>query len=104
MLPATSAGTPAASNIAPSSAVVVVFPFVPVIPMIGFSSRRAPSSISEMTGMSRASAAVTGGACPGIPGLLTTRSMPSRSASSQVSEMDIGVDPATSRSGSRHGR
>ena len=54
MLPATSAGTPAASNIAPSSAVVVVFPFVPVIPMIGFSSRRAPSSISEMTGMPRA--------------------------------------------------
>jgi hypothetical protein len=32
MFPATSAGTPAASNIAPSSAVVVVLPFVPVMP------------------------------------------------------------------------
>ena len=49
MFPATSPGTPAASNIAPSSADVVVFPFVPVTPMIGFGSSRAPSSISEIT-------------------------------------------------------
>ena len=56
MLPATSTGDPAASRIAPSSAVVVVFPFVPVTPSSGFGSSRAPSSISEITGMPRARA------------------------------------------------
>ena len=68
MLPATSAGTPAASNIAPSSAVVVVLPFVPVIPTIGFASSRAPSSISEMTGMPRSRAARPAARRPGRRG------------------------------------
>ncbi len=81
MFPATSAGTPAAANMAPSSAVVVVLPFVPVTPRIGFGSSRAPSSISEITSMPRARAAATGGASPGTPGLLTTSPTPSSSAS-----------------------
>ena len=60
MLPATSTGTPAAWNIAPRSAVVVVLPFVPVTPTIGFASRRAPSSISEITLDAGGRAATTG--------------------------------------------
>ena len=50
-LPATSHGTPPASSIAPSRLVVVVLPFVPVMPAIGFSgSIRAASSTSLQTG------------------------------------------------------
>ena len=40
-LPATSHGTPPVRSIAPSSSVVVVFPFVPVTPAIGLGSIRA---------------------------------------------------------------
>ena len=93
MLPATSAGTPAASNIAPSSAVVVVFPLVPVIPMIGFSSRRAPSSISEMTGIPRASAAATGGACRRDAGALDDELDAVEERIVPGAEMDVAVDP-----------
>ncbi len=39
-LPATATSRPAARNIAPSHSVVVVFPFVPVTPRIGFGSSR----------------------------------------------------------------
>ena len=42
-----------APSIAPSSSVVVVFPFVPVTPTIGFSSSREASSISDQTGIPR---------------------------------------------------
>ena len=82
MLPATSTGRPAASKTAPSNAVVVVLPLVPVTPRMGFGSSLAPSSISEITGRPRARAASTSGARPSIPGLFTTRSIPSRSAAS----------------------
>ena len=57
MFPAT--GAP---SISPRSAVVVVFPFVPVTPRIGVESSRPPSSISLQTGMPRSRAAVTRGA------------------------------------------
>ncbi len=74
-LPARTADRPAASNIAPSSRTVVVFPFVPVTPRIGFpGSSRQPSSSSLQTGISRARAAAMGGASPGTPGLFTTTS------------------------------
>ena len=46
-----------APSIAPSSSVVVVFPFVPVTPRIGFGSSRAASSISLQTGIPRSRAA-----------------------------------------------
>ncbi len=49
-LPATSTGVPADRKTAPSSSVVVVLPFVPVTPRIGFGRSRAPSSISLHTG------------------------------------------------------
>ena len=84
MFPATSAFHPAASSTAPSNAVVVVFPFVPVTPISGFDRRRAPSSISEIAGMPRARAAATGGASAGTPGLFTTRPTPSRRWSAQA--------------------
>ena len=51
--PATSTGLPAARNTAPRSSVVVVLPFVPVTPRIGFGRSRAPSSISLQTGTPR---------------------------------------------------
>ncbi len=41
------AGAPAAANIAPSSSLVVVLPFVPVTPTNGLVSSREPSSISQ---------------------------------------------------------
>ena len=59
MLPVTSTGRPAASKTAPSNAVVVVLPLVPVTPRMGFGSSLAPSSISEITGRPRTRAAST---------------------------------------------
>ena len=54
MFPATAASRPSARSIAPSSSLVVDFPFVPVtatkrVPM--GASNRQPSSISDQTGM-----------------------------------------------------
>ena len=46
-----------APSIAPSSSVVVVLPFVPVTPTIGFGSSRDASSISLQTGIPRSRAA-----------------------------------------------
>ena len=81
-LPATSTGVPADRKTAPSSSVVVVLPFVPVTPRIGFGRSRAPSSISLHTGTERARALATSSVSPGTPGLFTTRSIPCSSVSS----------------------
>ena len=78
-LPAT--GAP---SITPRSSLVVVFPFVPVTPTIGFPSSREPSSISLQTGIPRARAAATSDASPGTPGLLISVSTPSSKRSSSV--------------------
>src|SRR5579864_7063779 len=84
-LPASTASTPAAANIAPSSRTVVVFPFVPVTPSTGFPGRsRQPSSISLHTGMACARAAATTGERSGTPGLFTTSSTPDSTDSSSV--------------------
>ena len=68
----------------PSSSLVVVLPFVPVTPTIGFGSRREPSSTSLQTGIPRSRAAATSGASPGTPGLLITVSTASSNRSSSV--------------------
>src|SRR5581483_9909668 len=82
-LPATSTSRPAARKIAPRSSVVVVLPFVPVTPTTGLpGSRRYPSSTSLHTGTPRARAAAASGDSAGTPGLFTTSSTPSSSASS----------------------
>ena len=64
-LPATSTSRPCSRSIAPISSVVVVLPFVPVTPTIGFGSIRAASSTSLHTGTPAARAAATGGALDG---------------------------------------
>ena len=63
MFPATATSRPAARKIAPSSAVVVVFPFVPVTPTkrVPAGSSRKPSSTSDQTGTPRSRAAATSG-------------------------------------------
>ena len=77
-------GRPAERKTAPSSSVVVVLPFVPVTPRIGFGRSRAPSSISLHTGTERARALSTSSVSPGTPGLFTTRSIPCSSVSSSL--------------------
>ena len=52
----------------PSKAVVVVFPFVPVTPMSGLRSRRAPTSISLQSARPRSRAAVGRAPSPGFRG------------------------------------
>ena len=82
-LPATSVSSPPARIIAPSRWVVVVLPFVPVTPAIGFSGIiRAASSTSLQTGTPAARAAATCTASPGTPGLLTSAVSPSTGTSS----------------------
>jgi hypothetical protein len=58
----------------PVSAVVVDFPFVPVIAITRPCSHRDASSISPTTGTPRARAAAIAGTPAGTPGLSTTRS------------------------------
>ena len=82
--PATSAGTPASSWIAPSSTTVVVLPFVPVTAMNSFGRRRQASSSSPTTSRPRSRAATITGASCGTPGLFTTvRARSSRSSPSE---------------------
>ena len=76
MLPPTSTRMPAASSIRPVSAVVVDFPFVPVMATTRPRSHRDASSTSPMTGTPAARAAATEGWSTGTPGLTTTRSEP----------------------------
>ena len=65
-------------SIAPSSSVVVVFPFVPVTPRIGFAEQPRSRARSRSRPGPRARAPPrTSGASPGTPGLLTSTSTPS---------------------------
>src|SRR5688572_6246576 len=82
MLPATATDRPPELRISPRSAVVVVFPFVPVTARIGFGRSRAPSSSPSQMGRPRVRAPATKGASPRTPGLFTTRSIPCSSVSS----------------------
>ena len=68
---------------APSSSVVVVFPFVPVTATSRFGSSRQASSSSPSTGRPRSRAATSTGASFGTPGLFTT--VATRSSSSTPS-------------------
>ena len=80
MFPATVTCRPAARKIAPSSAVVVVLPFVPVTPTKREpGSSRNPSSTSDHTGTPRSRAAASSGIAGGTPGVFTTTSTPSSS-------------------------
>ena len=68
MFPATSTATCPASRIAPSSAVVVVFPFVPVTPTSGFCEQaRAELDLRDDGDVAR-SADSTGARLPAHPG------------------------------------
>src|SRR5688500_15442689 len=82
--PATATGRSAARKIAPSSSLVVVFPFVPVTPSTGLGSSREPSSTSLQIVSPRRRAAATRGASLGTPGLFTSRSTSSTSAGSSA--------------------
>ena len=93
MLPATSAGIPAVSNMAPSSAVVVVLPLVPVMPMIGFASRRAPSSISEMTGIPSCTRSHNGRRLGGDAGALDDELDTEEERVAPLTDEDLAVDP-----------
>src|SRR5215831_6333178 len=97
MLPPTSAANPAAVMISPTSVVVVVLPFDPVMATIGPVRNRAASSISPMTVSPRVRACTSGGASTGTPGLTTIRSCPRkvRSPCPPVST----VMPLSSRTG-----
>ena len=59
--PASATGSPASRQIAPSSSVVVVLPFVPVTATKRFGSSRQASSSSPSTGMPRSRAAAIDG-------------------------------------------
>src|SRR5215467_6120842 len=74
MLPPTVTLNPAASRIRPVSAVVVDFPFVPVMATTRPRSQREANSSSPMTGTPRRRAAAIAGCSGGTPGLVTTRS------------------------------
>ncbi len=76
MLPPTSAGNPAAAMISPTSVVVVVLPFDPVMATMEPGRNCAASSISPMTTSPRARACANFGASTGTPGLTTMRSWP----------------------------
>src|SRR6266571_346390 len=76
MLPPTATLNPAASSIRPVSAVVVDFPFVPVIAMTRPRSHRDASSNSPTMGTPLSRAARTTVCSAGTPGLNTTRSAP----------------------------
>ena len=101
-LPALTLGTPPRSSMAAVSSVVVVLPFVPVMPTIGLrsSSRRYASSTSAHTGIPAERAARTIAASSGTPGLLTSRSAPASSSGSSrpsTASTPAGASPASGR-------
>src|SRR5579862_491668 len=79
-LPPVKVRRPARASARPTSVVVVLLPFVPVMATTGHDSMRKASSISLHTGIPRRTAAASSAASRGTPGLGTTRSM-SRSRS-----------------------
>ena len=74
MLPPTACFLFASWNRRPASAVVVVFPFVPVIARIGAGQNQLASSSSLTIRSFRRSASCTTSASEGTPGLMTIRS------------------------------
>ena len=78
--PARATCSPASRQIAPSSSVVVVLPFVPVTATNRFGRSRHASSSSPSTGRPRSRAAAITGASFGTPGLFTTTAAPSSSS------------------------
>jgi hypothetical protein len=77
MLPAVAACRPSALSSLPVSAVVVVFPFEPVIAMYDRRGRnRRPISTSLTMSTPAARAAAKGGASGGTPGLATMSDAP----------------------------
>src|SRR6476620_6566087 len=81
ILPATTVYGFQAVNIAAQRLVVVVFPFVPVTPMIGAGQRRKKRLISISTATPAARAAASNGDSRGTAGLRTTRSVSVKSDS-----------------------
>src|SRR5262245_52240253 len=79
-LPPVKTRRPPAASARPTSVVVVLLPFVPVMPITGQSSSRNASSTSAHTGSPRRTASRRRGAPRGTPGLGTTRSTSSRRA------------------------
>ncbi len=103
-LPPTGAGTPAASRMRPVSAVVVDFPFVPVMATTRPRSQRDASSTSPMTGTPAARAADTEGWLAGTPGLSTTRSDPVSRPAGCDAERERHPERARSAAASSAGR
>ena len=89
--PASATGSPASRQIAPSSSVVVVFPFVPVTATNRFGRSRQASSSSPSTGTPRSRAATIPGASFGTPGLFTTTAAPSSSSTPSVAQVSVDV-------------
>ena len=67
---------PAVERRWPQSAVVVLFPLVPVMPKIGSEMKREASSTSPINSIRRERASMKMGSESGTPGLATTRSIP----------------------------
>ena len=74
MLPQAIVRWPHAFNICASNSVVVVFPFVPVMAMIGRFTERQPSSSSPNVSIFREEKFVASGEIGSMPGLRTTKS------------------------------
>ena len=88
-------GRSASRQIAPSSSVVVVLPFVPVTATKRFGSSRQASSSSPSTGRPRSRAATITGASFGTPGLFTTQATRS-SSSTPSTPRCASMSPGTS--------
>ena len=69
-LPPTATGSPASRKMAPVSSVVVVLPFVPVIPMTRLARKRVANSTSLHSGDAAAQGILHGGALVGHAGAL----------------------------------
>jgi hypothetical protein len=82
--PASATGRPASRQMAPSSSVVVVLPFVPVTATNRFGRSRQASSSSPSTGTPRSRAAAITDASFGTPGLFTTQATPPSSSTPSV--------------------
>ena len=65
---------PAASAIAPTSAVTVLLPLLPVMPMTGALAARANSSMSPISSTLEAFSAAMNGSSSGTPGETTAKS------------------------------
>ena len=74
MFPPTKVRKPEASSISPISEVVVVLPFEPVMPRMGWARNQLANSTSGITRMRRSRALTSSGMSQGTPGLATTKS------------------------------